>query len=85
MPAMDTKEYEDTLYTNLCDIERRTIIGSSGDTIREPRLLDAIARTDKLPHDADNASFDQTSRQDDEAGEKWMAVEHHFFAGKKKK
>ena len=60
-------------------VTRSTIntAGSSRDAIREPRLLDAVSRTNKLPHDTDHTSFDQASRQDDKASEKRMAIEHH--------
>ena len=55
------------------------VLTVSRDTICEPRLLDAVARTNKLPHEADDDSFDHASRQDDKAGKKWMAIQHHFL------
>ena len=55
------------------------VLTASRDTICEPRLLDAVAWTNKLPHEADDDSFDHASRQNDKAGKKWMAVQHHFL------
>jgi len=50
---------------------------SSGDAIREPRFVDAVTRAKKFPYETDDASFDDISRQEDEAGKEWMAVQHH--------